>query len=125
MSRYIPTRKRQYILGMAEIPNSVSIYFHRNNLMKIKKALGSKCTYVGHGRIEKTELRPKVNAEGNEDPRMLERVKGEPVHYVVAKFGDAKPITAALNGTPNDIKAEYYQQLKNDLTDAARKRGIL
>ena len=121
MSKYIKSNRRQ-----GELPNNILVYYHRHNMDKIKKALGNKCSYVGHARIEKNELVSKVNARGEKDPKMFVLKEKESVHYLVAKFTNSdKNITAVLNGTPHDIKAEYYSQLKNDLTNAARERGLL
>jgi len=123
MSKYIPKTRKQVPV---EMPNQILTYFHRHNTEKIRKSLGSKCTYVGHSRVEKNELVPKINAKGEKDFSMLQLKGKESIHYITVKFGRKnKAITAALNGTPNDIKAEYYAQLKNDLTNAARERGLL
>lgn len=126
MSKYIPKTRKQVPV---EMPNQILTYFHRHNTEKIRKALGSKCTYVGHSRVEKNELVPKINVKdekGEKDFSMLQLKGKESIHYITAKFGRKnKAITAALNGTPNDIKAEYYEQLKNDLVNAARERGLL
>jgi hypothetical protein len=127
MSRYIPMSRNQRMeMQQKQMPNQILLYFHKHNLNKIKQALGSNCTYVGHVTVNKNELVPKVNAEGKKDPNMLVLKEKQSVHYLVAKFGNSnRDITAVLNGTPNDIKAEYYAQLKNDLTNAARERGLL
>ena len=121
MSRYIKSNRNQ-----GELPNQILMYFHRHNMNKIKEALGNNCSYVGHSRITKKELVPKINKSGKEDPKMLQLKEIESNHTLVAKFGSNKrDITAVLNGTPNDIKAEYYEQLKNDLYNEARKRELL
>lgn len=125
MSRYIPTRKRQRDLGIGQIPNHISVYFHRNNLLKIKQALGTKCTSVSHVEYPKNTLEPVLNEKGKAKTGMLKLTSAPSKHGVIAKFGKEKPIVAMLNGTPNDIKSEYYVQLKNDMTDAASKRGLL
>ena len=83
--------KREWIIEML---------FHKNNMRKIKQALGKKCTYVAH-----------------------ERYKDN--YSVVAKFGKEESIVAILNGSPEDIELEYYNQLKTDMQDEARKRGLL
>lgn len=106
-------------------PNQISAYFHRGNLLNIKQGLGSKCTFISHIRYPKFELVPVLNEKGEPKKGMFKRVESGTRYGVMAKFGKAKPVLAMLNGTPNDIKAEYYAQLKNDLADAARKRGLL
>lgn len=122
MSKYIPRTRKS---AVAQMPNDISVYFHRNNLLKIQQALGNKCTLVSHISYPRFELQEIKNKKGEVKEGMFKRVEKGTKHGVIAKFGKAKPIVAMLNGTPNDIKAEYYSQLRNDMTDAARKRGIL
>lgn len=121
MSKYIPRTNKSV---QQEIPNQISVYFHRNNLMRIQDALGKNCTMVAHVAYPTHRL-VEVKTHENSKP-MLRRVKGETQYGVIAKFGNkVKPIRAMLNGTPDDIKGEYYAQLKNDMSNEARKRGIL
>lgn len=123
MSKYIPRTKKQMMEAM---PNQISVYFHLNNILGIKEALGKECTAVYHQSNPKYTLQEVLDEEGNPKKGMFKRVLTSTNHFVVAKFkGTTKPIKAALNGTPDDIKAEYYAQLKNDMTNAARKRGVL
>lgn len=90
------------MLGHTEFPNQISVYYHKNNLRKIKDALGKKCTFISHVRLPNDKYEVHVKFRGNK-----------------------KPIVAQLNGTPFDIEAENYMQLKNDLINEARKRGLL
>lgn len=80
--------------------NYIKVLFHKNNMKNIKKALGKNCTYLSH-------------------------IRYKDKYGVIAKFKNSKPIEALLEGNPNDIKPEFYEQLKTDITNEARERGIL
>lgn len=82
--------------------DTMMLYFHRMNILDIKNSLGDKCTYVSHVRY------PNQNK-----------------YTIIAKFRKEKPILALLNGTPQDIKPEYYKQLKMDMRNEAKSRGLL
>ena len=69
-------------------------------MWKLKKELGENCTYVSH-------IRYKDN------------------YGIVAKFRKEKPIEALLNGSPDDIKLEYYDELIKNMKDEAKERGLL
>lgn len=122
MSKYIP---RTQMNTRSQVPNDISVYFHRHNLLKIQEALGTKCTFLSHVSYPKFELQEIKNEMGEVKEGMFKRVETGTQYGVIAKFGKAKPILAMLNGTPDDIKSEYYSQLRNDIANAARKRGLL
>lgn len=108
-----------------EAPNQILAYYHKQNMLEIKRALGKNCTFISHISYPKYKLEEVLDEKGEVRKGMTKRVSNGTQHGIVAKFGKSEPLVATLNGKPDEIKSEYYAQLKLDLVNAARERDLL
>ncbi len=104
-------------------PNPMAVLYHKEWIAKIKKSLGSNCTFLQHVRKDKVSLVDRL-FQGTEIVVKPKSVITKSDYFLEARFGK-KRITFKIEGTPTDVSNENYLNLQKQLLGYARTEKLI